>query len=131
MKGIDTNVLLRILLQGDVRQSRLATDYVAKNCSAQRPCYINRAVLCELAWALKGLYRLDRALISSSLERMLSTIGFEIEDEAEVRRAVAAHRSGFDFADALIAAVNARAGCVKTATFDAQAADLPQFELIA
>lgn len=131
MKGLDTNVLLRFLLQDNPRQSRLAADYIVANCSAQSPCLINRAVLCELAWVLKRVYRFDRSLISASLEHVFSAIGFEIEDEAEARFALAAYRDGFDFADALIAAANARLGCAKTATFDTGASGLRYFELVA
>ncbi len=50
MIGLDTNVLVRHLVQDDPGQSRKATQVMAKQCTRDDPGFINRIVLCELVW---------------------------------------------------------------------------------
>jgi predicted nucleic-acid-binding protein len=53
-----------------------------------------------------------------------------VEDEQEVFTAMIALKEGRgSFADALIGAIGARAGCSRTLTFDRKALRLPGFEL--
>ncbi len=60
MTGIDTNVLVRYIVQDDPAQSALATTFIEKNCTAKKPGFINLIVLCELTWVLKRAYRAER-----------------------------------------------------------------------
>jgi predicted nucleic-acid-binding protein len=54
-----------------------------------------------------------------------------VESEQEIFTATVALREGRgSFADALIAALGARAGCSATVTFDRRALRLPGFELL-
>jgi predicted nucleic-acid-binding protein len=45
MIGLDTNVLVRYLVQDDPAQSRKATQVIAKQCTRDDPGFINRIVL--------------------------------------------------------------------------------------
>ncbi len=56
MIGFDTNVLVRHLVQDDPRQSRKATQVIAKQCTRDDPGFISRIVLCELVWVLESAY---------------------------------------------------------------------------
>lgn len=47
MIGLDTNVLVRYLVQDDPSQSRKATQVIVKRCTRDDPGFINRIVLCE------------------------------------------------------------------------------------
>lgn len=122
MIGIDTNVLVRILTQDDAHQLAQARRFVARHCTAEEPGFVNRVVAVELVWVLESLYdEYSREQIATAIESLLSTATLQVEDNALVRSAIKAYRAGADFADALIAAVNAEAGCNFTATFDAAA----------
>ena len=53
MIGIDTNLLVRHLVQGDPVQGPQATAWLDANCSRARPGHVDRVVLAELVWVLR------------------------------------------------------------------------------
>jgi predicted nucleic-acid-binding protein len=121
MRGIDTNVLVRYLVQDDAEQGRKAARFVAEACSAESPGLINRIVMCELVWVLESAYGYARGRIALALEQILRTAQFRIEDHSEMWSSLREYQAGADFADALIGAVNRRLGCTETVTFDRKA----------
>ncbi len=81
-------------------------------------------------WVLDRAYGLADAEIAAALERMLQADTLVVENEPEVFTAMIALKEGSgSFADALIGALGALAGCARTLTFDKTASKLPGFEL--
>jgi predicted nucleic-acid-binding protein len=131
VKGLDTNVLLRLLLQDDPQQGAAAKSFAERECRVESPCWINRVVLCELIWVLDAGYGYSRPLIVDVVDRILRTPGFSVEDVVEARVALELYRSGkADLADAFIAATNVSSGCEITITFDKVAARSKGFRLL-
>ena len=131
MKGLDTNVLARLLTQDDKVQGPAADAYVRQTCTRDSPCFINRVVLAELVWVLESAYGYPSSAVADAIERILRTEEFEVEDNDVARAALAAYRrASVDFADALIGRGNRARGCAVTATFDRKAAALEDFELV-
>jgi predicted nucleic-acid-binding protein len=130
MKGVDTNVLIRYLVQDEPLQGRKAAAFITKECSADSPGLINRIVLCEVVWVLETAYRYARSQVAQALDRILRTSQFEIEDHQDAWSALREYQAGGDFAVALIAAVNRRLGCDYTVTFDRGAARSSGFSLL-
>ncbi len=131
MKGVDTNLLVRLIAQDDMEQAGIAERYMAAHCAPDRPCFVNRVVLCELVWVLECAYSQPVDTVAAVLERLLRTADLAVEDAADAWPALRAYRTmGVDFADAFIGRTNAEAGCESTATFDRRAARLPEFELL-
>jgi predicted nucleic-acid-binding protein len=122
MRGIDTNVLVRYLVQDDPDQFRKATRFITHDCSPDDPGFINRVVLCELVWVLESAYGYPREKVAQALEMILRAMQFKIEDHQDAWSSFREYQSGGDFADAFIAAVNHRLGCDRTVTFDRKAA---------
>ena len=119
MKGLDTNVLARYLTQDDPAQSRAVDTLVSKAIDEGEPLHIDDIVLCELVWVLRGVYRKEKAVIVTALEKIAGTALFSFNDREVLRRAIADYRGGGgDFADYLIGHRNRRAGCERTVTFD-------------
>lgn len=58
MIGLDTNVLVRYIVQDDPEQSAPATNLIEGQCMDQVPGFVNSIVLCELVWVLSGRYYL-------------------------------------------------------------------------
>ena len=83
MIGLDTNVLVRYIVQDDVEQSKISTTFIERHISSTNPGFINHIVLCEIIWVLKKAYRYDKPIITSVLERILQTKEFIVEN-AEV-----------------------------------------------
>lgn len=127
MTGIDTNVLVRYLVQDDPDQARKATRFITNECSSDDPGLINRIVLCELVWVLEAAYGYPREKVALALEGILRTTQFEIEDHQEAWSSFREYQEGGDFADAFIGTVNRRLGCERTVTFDRKAARRPGF----
>jgi predicted nucleic-acid-binding protein len=76
--AVDTNVLVRIIVEDDAHQVELARAFIA----AQDRVFVSRVVLLELGWVLGSrTYKLTRETIASSI-RILSRIpNFEIDSE--------------------------------------------------
>jgi predicted nucleic-acid-binding protein len=120
--GVDTNVILRLFTEDDLRQRKAAEKYIRTHCNDQNPAYVNRIALTEMVWVLESGYCYPRSDIATLLDTLLGTADFAVEDDECVRHAARAYRDGADFADALIAATNEFAGCAATVTFDRAAA---------
>jgi len=131
MVGIDTNVLLRVLVRDHDPQLRAAERFIASHCSADDPGYVSWIVLIEVVWALKGHYGYDRAQIAAAVRGLLDVSELEIESAEDVHAALKDYgASPAGFADCLLARGNASAGCTRTVTFDRKAAKLAGFELL-
>jgi len=123
VKGLDTNVLMRHFTQDDAAQARLASHFIALECTREDPCFINRVVLCEIVWVLESAYDYPRKDISDALERVLRTQEFSVEGMPAAWAALQMYRVGVtDFADCLIGEANREAGCTETVTLDKKAA---------
>lgn len=130
MRGLDTNVLLRLLLADDPRQAARAREWLRAQ-AADEEFLINRIVLCEVVWTLRQGYRFDRERIANVIDRLLKSYSIVVEDEHSVEFALYLYRTGSaDFSDCLLGVTNGFLGCTATATFDRRAAELNEFELI-
>lgn len=131
MIGLDTNILVRYLAQDDPVQSRVATEILESRLTEGNPGFISLVAMVETVWVLDRAYDLAESEIAAALERILQADTLVVESEQEVFRATMAlkERSG-SFADALIGALGAKAGCDSTLTFDKSALRLPGFELV-
>ena len=84
----------------------------------------------ETVWVLDRAYGLADHEIANAIERALQADILVVENEQEVFTAMITLKEGRgSFADALIAVLGARAGCVRTLIFDHKALRLPGFEL--
>lgn len=130
MTGLDTNVLVRFLVQDDIAQAKAAQDLMATFTEAE-PGFICREVLIELVWVLERAYALPRPDISRALDGLMEAR--ELVIEAADRAAIAVDRyrkGGPGFADQMIALAGQGAGCQATVTFDRKAAGLPGMSLL-
>lgn len=131
MKGLDTNVLVRYLVQDDLEQWRLADDYIKRAKAENETCFMNNIVLCELVWVLKTSYKLSRDEIIDILETILRTDAFDFEDREAAKKSVQQMKLGkADFSDYLINQINQQAGCAETVTFDAKLQKLAGIRLL-
>jgi predicted nucleic-acid-binding protein len=131
MIGIDTNVLLRLLVREHDGQLKAAERFIDTHCSSDDPGYVSRIVIAEIAWVLKDVYDYDRSQIAGAIRGILNVSQFEIDSADEVHAAVADfEKFQAGFTDCLIARTNASAGCDYTVTFDRKAAKLDTFQLL-
>ncbi|PWC43581.1 type II toxin-antitoxin system VapC family toxin [Azospirillum sp. TSO22-1] len=131
MIGLDTNALIRLVVEDDPEQTERVRTSVQAAVAAGQRCRINRIALVESVWVLESVFRWGRDQVAEYLDRIINGEGLVIEDELEAQRALDAYRSGpIDFSDAFLALTNRTAGCTTTVTFDRKAARLADFQLI-
>lgn len=121
MTGLDTNVLVRYVMQDDPRQSPRATRLI-ESLTAEEPGFVPLVALVELVWVLSGSYGLGRAQVATVLGTLLRSKELVVDGAELVAQALKRYSvEGADFADALIERTAAAAGCAVTMTFDAGA----------
>lgn len=131
MIGLDTNVVLRYLLQDDPAQTRVANRIFEQQLSAANPGFLNLATVLEIVWVLRSVLGRTPIQIAAHLETILSRTTLEVQNAEQVYEAAFALKRGTgEFEDALIGALNAWAGCSSTVTFDRKAGRLPHFRRI-
>lgn len=121
MIGLDTNVLVRYIMQDDARQAPLATRLV-ESLSAESPGFVPLVSVVELSWVLSSAYELDRTQLVEAFEALLRTKEIVVDRAETVWKALRVFQSAnADFADCLIERSAAAAGCERTMTFDRSA----------
>ena len=98
MITVDTNVLVRYLINDDLQQTQEAMDFLAAH-----DCMILQTVLIELVWVLssKTSYNWMREAVVERLRHVLSLPRIWVQEPPNVTMALSWYESGMDFADAL------------------------------
>ncbi|MEO6919546.1 MAG: type II toxin-antitoxin system VapC family toxin [Collimonas sp.] len=130
MIGLDTNVLVRYLVQDDPAQARKASVLI-ESLTVERPGYVTQVALVEVIWVLGRAYGAGREEIAQVTETLLRTKELVIEAAETVWKALRLYAgSSADFADCLIERACHEAQCEYTATFDEKAAKTAGLRLI-
>jgi len=131
MIGLDTNVLVRYIMQDDARQASLATRLI-ESLSAESPGFVPLVSVVELGWVLSSAYELGRNQLVAAIEGLLRTKELVVERAEIVWKALRlVQGTNADLADCLISCSAAAAGCPKTMTLDRGAAKSGGMTLIA
>jgi predicted nucleic-acid-binding protein len=126
--GLDTNVLVRFLVEDDAPQLERAKAMIRCESRGGRRILISQLVLLESEWVLRSRYEFSKHEIMGALSGMLESVEFSIEDESSVERALYVWKDfSSDFADCLTGARYENLGCRATATFDAKTLKLTGF----
>ncbi len=122
MIGIDTNVLVRYIAQDDAAQSRLATSFIEKACTAAKPGFVGLVVLLEVVWVSESIYRAAREDVADIVRKILTIKQLVVQDAETAWKALRLFESSkVDFADCLVVYSALGAGCESVVTFDKQA----------
>jgi predicted nucleic-acid-binding protein len=122
MIGLDTNILVRYVMQDDPVQSATATAWIEERLSPENPGFISVVAIAETVWVLDRTYGVADQDIAAIIERLLQADVLLVENEQQVFTAmVALKENQGSFADALVAALGVKAGCACTLTFDRRA----------
>lgn len=132
--AIDTNVLVRILIQDSTApdQCAAARRLVAEAAAAGESLLVSLCALLEAEWVLRSRYRVSREAMAGAFNAMLETPGIEFEHDATVEEALYLldQFPSADFADCLLTARAIHLGRSRFLTFDVGAARLPRGELL-
>jgi predicted nucleic-acid-binding protein len=126
MLGIDTNVVVRLVVADDAEQTRRARKLIEQALSHEEPVLVSLLVLLECEWVLRSRYGFTRVALQSIFRALLEARELSFEDEPALEEALFHWKdSACGFSDCLIAAHNRQMECRATATFDGKAARLP------
>jgi predicted nucleic-acid-binding protein len=127
--GLDTNVIVRYLVQDDPDQSASASTAIDA-LTETAPGFVSLVTMVELYWVLRRAYKISTARCAELVEGLLDARELRVDQESVVRAALTVSSGGLDFADALIADLGRAAGCDYTVTFDQRAAKSNQMRLL-
>ncbi|MGI8417610.1 MAG: PIN domain-containing protein [Nakamurella sp.] len=121
MIGLDTNVVVRYLVQDEPEQSAQASA-VIDALTENDPGFLSLVTVVELYWVLRRAYKISATGCAELIGGLLDARELRVGQDSIVRAALIASREGPDFADAVIAELGRAAGCQHTVTFDQRAA---------
>ncbi len=96
MLAVDTNVLVRIVINDDPRQAIRARKLVAET-----DVWVSTTVLLETEWVLRSLYRFKPDEIAVALRMLVGLPRVSLQDMSLTVQALNWCEQGMDFADAL------------------------------
>ncbi len=111
--AVDTNLLVRALVDDDPHQARLAVHEL----SAASEIVLSLPMLCELCWVLGGRYRYSKQEIFHAIDGLTSS-ATAVVDNVAVAAGLAMLEAGGDFADGVIAHLGRTAGAEVFISFD-------------
>ena len=128
MIALDTNVIVRFLVEDDKAQAAAAAALIERAIDANEPLFIADVALCEVVWVLEYSYKVSRSEVVDVLGRLLHARHMTFGAPDLLVRALASFSSGKgDFADYVIREHALAAGCATVATFDRALLKEPAF----
>ena len=115
---LDTNVLVRFLVQDDAKQAAAATKLINDAQSGAYELVLDRMVIAELVFVLMLHYKRARVDVANTVLAIVRSPYVRVEQEAELVDSLLRFRDhGVDIVDAWLAAIGARSG-TGVASFD-------------
>jgi predicted nucleic-acid-binding protein len=122
MIGVDTNVLLRLIVDDEPQQNAAAKKFFAAR-SVNDPAYIGLVAVAEFSWLLRKRYGYSKDQIADTVLELLDSVDLVIERPDLIEQAaILSRQPKVDFADVLISRLAEERGCSSTMTFDRDAA---------
>jgi predicted nucleic-acid-binding protein len=119
VRGIDTHVLVRVLVGDDPEQASRAASLFARVTKDGERLFVAQIVVCELVWVLGHAYNKGRSEIAAGLGTLLRARQLAFEDVDQIQAALERFAAGEgDLADWLIWERARARGAERVLTFD-------------
>ena len=96
MVAVDTNILVRLLVNDDPQQHR-----AARALFAREAVHLSDTVLLETEWVLRDFFDQPPSQVCRALRSVCALPNVSLRDERLVAQALDWHEAGMDFADAM------------------------------
>ena len=131
MLAIDTNVLIRYLINDDPLQAQSAKKIIQSAIDEHNQVFISIITLIESIWVFESVYSFPKKELLLIIADLLDNDAFKLEDEALVQSALNYFRKGSaDFSDYTAALIALKHNCSKLVTFDKGCSDRDLFSII-
>jgi len=128
MLAVDTNVLVRVLVDDPTAPDQCRS--ARQTVSEAGAVFVAQVVQIETVWVLASAYGLDKMAIQKVLEAIAGHPAFSLQRPEVFHAALQYYLAGHaDFADCMILAESAGAGC-ELATFERKLAKLAGTRLV-
>lgn len=124
MRAADTNVLVRLLIGDDVKQTVIADEF------AEQGVWVSHVVLAETIWVLRTAFKFEYHDLLGTLEMLVASPLITLQDADVVAAALDHYRQKATpgFTDCLTVEIARKAGHVPLGTFDKALARLPHVQ---
>lgn len=127
---LDTNVVIRIILDDQPTQHQLARELL-NSLTAENPAYLSREVVQECVWVMETVKKMTRKQIASVLWYLLGISKLRLETPKSLAKCVDRYEHGnHDFSDLMIQEYAERQGAYPVVTFDRKFSHLPGVKLL-
>jgi predicted nucleic-acid-binding protein len=131
MPALDTNVLVRYVVQDDDVQLAAARRLIRKCVAEGQTLFVPATVTLELEWVLRASFEYAKDEVMGALSSLFSAAELTFESERALEVALQLYRNGTaDFADCVHIALAAQAGESPLWTFDKRAAKVSGAQLM-
>jgi predicted nucleic-acid-binding protein len=122
MKALDTNVLVRFLVNDDPAQAEIIYRKLKQAEIDGEVFFVPLLVVLELIWVLDSVYKISRSEMVDSLEALLRMPVLKWESQSVIQGLISSARdTRIDLPDLLIAQSAKHSGCERVLTFDQRA----------
>jgi predicted nucleic-acid-binding protein len=121
MNAADTDVLVRLIVRDDARQTSAAERFI------ETGVWVSTLVLAEALWVVRKSYGLGPTEMAATVEMLLSEkdVTFEDADVVEAALDLFRARPALKFSDCLILELARKAGHLPLGTFDLDLGKIP------
>jgi predicted nucleic-acid-binding protein len=114
MRALDTNAVVRLIVQDDPQQARVAEEFSAGGA------WISHLVLAETGWVLDAVYERTAGQIATAMDMLLNHKDLTVQDADVVASALHQfrRRPALGFSDCLVLEIARKAGHLPLGTFD-------------
>lgn len=101
---VDTNVLVRYVIQDDIKKFEQVEDFFGAVSRGEVVLYLSSVVLLEMVFVLKSVYKKDIGLIMKVVKKLVKTRGCVLVNKTDLRLALEyLDKYKVKFSDCLIA----------------------------
>ena len=131
MPAVDTNELVRYVVQDDSEQLKAAKALFARCIDDGQSIFVSVTVALELEWVLRSNFGFAKDDVIHVLASLFSAVELNFESERALEVALPLFREGTaDFADCVHVALALQAGEQPLWTFDRRASRIPGASLL-
>jgi predicted nucleic-acid-binding protein len=131
VKALDTNILVRFLIQDDKKQCARINRLFESTEQDKEVLYVSLLVVLELIWVLQSVYAVKRGEILEAINALLQLAVLKFEKQPVVRNFITlATQSSGGLADLLIGESSRSSGCEAVLTFDKGALKISVFKAL-
>ena len=132
MAALDTNILVRYLVEDDEAQLAAAYELIRTAIAAGETLFVPITVTLELEWVLRSNFKFNKAQVTATLSSLLAAAELTFESEPAAEIALLLYKkSGADFSDCVHIALAHIADASPLWTFDRSASKVDGAKLLA